>query len=160
LRSLPGLQLVDLSGNSITRGGSGSSSGDAATLPAGLVVDRDAPQRAMDDAAGGGVLSSSPQTQLLADPASYGYDGCSCKAPAVAQSEVQGGITTQLRCVLRQPGGPPLALVLGPLLAVTLASLLALACMAAAWRRRGKLSSTGAWRCGALLLCAVCHRPT
>jgi len=46
------------------------------------------------------VLTSNPSARVLLDPSSYGYQGCSCKAPFRAEAEVQGGVTVSLRCVL------------------------------------------------------------
>lgn len=46
------------------------------------------------------VLADSPSTEVVLDPSTYGYQGCSCKAPFSAESTVQGGATTSLRCVV------------------------------------------------------------
>jgi hypothetical protein len=46
------------------------------------------------------VLAGSPTTEVVLDPSTYGYQGCSCKAPFSADSTVQGGVTTSLQCVV------------------------------------------------------------
>lgn len=46
------------------------------------------------------VLAGSPSTEVVLDPSTYGYQGCSCKAPFSAESTVQGGVTTSLHCVV------------------------------------------------------------
>lgn len=50
------------------------------------------------------VLASDPSAVVVLDPASYGYQGCSCKAPFRAEASTQDGVTTSLRCVATQVG--------------------------------------------------------
>lgn len=50
------------------------------------------------------LLASDRSTEVALDPSTYGYQGCSCKAPFRTESTVQGGVATNMRCVVNQVG--------------------------------------------------------
>lgn len=55
------------------------------------------------------LLASDQSTEVLLDPSTYGYQGCSCKSPFKAVATSHNGATTSLRCVVNQVGSAAVA---------------------------------------------------
>lgn len=50
------------------------------------------------------VLAANPKADVLLNPSTYGYQGCSCGAGFKAATTTQEGVVTNLRCVESQVG--------------------------------------------------------